>query len=85
MYNKIIQKYGDEMIELECIPKKWGNSLGIAIPKRVAEDEGVKPNRKIRVLILGERKLGEIFGALKDWKKTTEKIVEEIDSGWGEH
>ena len=72
------------MKEFEAKPKKWGNSLGITIPKEIAEEEGIKAGKKVRVFVVAERKntLKEMFGSLKGWKKPTQKIMKEIDEGY---
>ena len=69
------------MKEFETKPKKWGNSLGITIPKEIAEEEGIKEGKRIKVFVLIEEKktLKEMFGSLKEWKKPTDKIMKEID------
>ncbi|MBI3036643.1 AbrB/MazE/SpoVT family DNA-binding domain-containing protein [Candidatus Woesearchaeota archaeon] len=58
--------------------KQWGNSIGIVIPKAVAEEKGIKPDEEVLVEI--EKKgnpLKELFGTLKT-KKTTEQILKEV-------
>ena len=40
------------MIECESVAKKWGNSVGIIIPKEVADRNGIKKNTKVRFAIL---------------------------------
>jgi antitoxin component of MazEF toxin-antitoxin module len=67
----------------EAKPKAWGNSLGITIPKELLQKEGINTNEKIRVAIMGNKKvnLNEVFGSLKR-KKSIDKIMMEIDNGW---
>ena len=74
------------MEQFEAIPKKWGNSVGITIPSDVIKDENIGLNRKIEVLVIGNRrkKLKRIFGTLK-LKKPTQRVMEEIDEGYDEH
>ncbi|MBI2093824.1 MAG: AbrB/MazE/SpoVT family DNA-binding domain-containing protein [Candidatus Omnitrophica bacterium] len=39
------------MVEVaEATVKKWGSSLGIIIPKEVAEKEGIKDGEKVSVI-----------------------------------
>lgn len=73
------------MQTFETIPKKWGNSIGITIPKEIVEKEGISGKEKIRVMIAGKRrtKFSEIFGSLKPKHKiSTQKALDEIDKGW---
>lgn len=74
------------MEQFEAIPKKWGNSVGITIPSEIIKDENIELNRKIEVLVIGNRrkKLKRMFGTLK-LKKPTQKVMEEIDEGYDEH
>ncbi len=69
------------MIECETTIKKWGNSVGLVIPKEDAESAHLKPNQKVRVMItpIKQLKVGEIFGQMKGWKKPTKTIMEEVD------
>lgn len=67
------------MIEIESQVKKWGNSLGIVIPKETAERMKIEPKQRIRVMILKKRNvLAETFGTLK-FKKSTARMMREID------
>ena len=74
------------MIECEAVVKKWGNSIGVVIPKEVAEKRGIKENSKVRFAILENAGVGSrIFGILKDWKEPTRKIIREMrKDGWDE-
>jgi hypothetical protein len=71
-------------IEVEGEIKEWGNSFGIRLRKDVVVNNGLKG--VVKVLIIDEKKskasLNKLFGAAKDWKKPTPKIMEEIDEGW---
>ena len=68
------------MIECESIARKWGSSIGITVPKDIVEKENIKPNTKIRFLIVdrGENPLRKYFGIGKHIKKPTQKIVDEL-------
>ncbi|HLD97236.1 MAG TPA: AbrB/MazE/SpoVT family DNA-binding domain-containing protein [Candidatus Nanoarchaeia archaeon] len=66
---------------LVCTTKKWGNSVGIRIPKKVAEALDLKEEQEIIVEIRKkENPLRELFGALK-FDEPTEKILKEIRKG----
>ena len=69
------------MIEVERIARKWGNSLGISLPKDVVKKANLKPNTEIRVFI-HDRKvdLTKVFGTLRI-KEPTQKILDEIRRG----
>jgi len=69
------------MIERETKLKKWGNSIGIVIPKEEIEKENLKINQKVRVIInpISPIRVKDIFGKFKKIKKPTKKIMKEID------
>ena len=68
------------MITVECRTRKWGNSIGIAIPKEIVEREKIRPNEKIRVFISKNKKLlVETFGTWK-FDKSTDEMMRETDA-----
>ena len=67
------------MIELKTKLRKWGNSLGIVIPLNKVKNENIKEGTEIKVLIKkDENVLKETFGTFK-FKKSTQKMIDEID------
>lgn len=61
--------------------KRWGNSLGIILPKAVVESEHIKEHDQVEYLIVrnGKNVLKETFGMLKGKiKKPTQQIMDEI-------
>jgi len=58
--------------------RKWGSSLGIIIPKEVAEELNLKEDQEVGIEITKkENPLKEMFGTFK-FKKPTKKILKEI-------
>ncbi len=71
------------MIEFKTKIRKWGNSLATIIPNNVVEMAKLKAGKNIRFLMpIKEITSEKRFGKLKGWKKSTEQIMKEIDSGW---
>ena len=69
------------MIEIETTARKWGNSIGIALPKDVVEKANIEPDKEIKVFIQDKRvNLSNVFGTLKI-KKPTQEILDEIRLG----
>ncbi len=69
------------MKTIETTAKKWGNSIGIIIPKEVIDKEHIKENGVVKFLIIREssRILRETFGLAKDKiKKSTQQIKNEL-------
>lgn len=69
----------------ETVPKQWGNSMGITIPKEIVKDIHIRPHKKIRVLILNtdNQELKKAFGTIT-LKKPLQEIMNEIDEGYDE-
>ncbi|GBE19607.1 spoVT / AbrB like domain protein [archaeon BMS3Abin17] len=58
--------------------KKWGNSIGIVIPKETIEAMRIKLGESIIVDIQKkESVLRELFGSLK-FKKPTKRLLDEV-------
>ena len=51
---------------IEVTVKRWGNSMGIVLPKEVVEKEKLKENKKITISIIKEADLSDIFGLIKN-------------------
>jgi antitoxin component of MazEF toxin-antitoxin module len=67
------------MIECEATVKKWGNSVGIIIPKDVVATRGIRENSRVRFAILdGSNSVVKTFGLLKQWKEPTSKILRQM-------
>jgi len=67
------------MIEISTKIRKWGNSFGIVIPYGKVEKENIKEGTEVKVLInKNENVLKETFGTFK-FKKSTQKMMDEID------
>ncbi len=57
--------------------KKWGNSIGILIPKKEADSLNIREDQEVIVeIIKKENPLKKLFGALR-FRKSTEELLEE--------
>lgn len=68
------------MMEIKTKTKKWGNSIGVVIPKEIVKGEKIKLNQEI-TLMIGTKPITrgkDILGTLK-FKESTEKLMREID------
>mgnify|MGYP001569199150 CR=1 FL=1 len=61
--------------------RKWGNSLGIALPSDIVRQENIKPNDKVSITVKRVVPLKELFGTLKT-DVPFEEIMKEIKKGW---
>ena len=72
------------MTVLKTTAKKWGNSLGILLPKKI----GIRENEEIEVRIRQKKRIitaGDIFGLIKQKRSTKEELEElnkELASKW---
>ncbi len=74
------------MITVKTKTRKWGNSIGIVIPKDAAERENLMQGEEVELLLLRKSNvLRESFGLLKGkLTKSTDEILKEIDRElWG--
>ncbi|MBI2142504.1 AbrB/MazE/SpoVT family DNA-binding domain-containing protein [Candidatus Woesearchaeota archaeon] len=74
------------MMAVKARTKKWGNSLGIVIPKDSVQSENLKPGEEVElVLIKKTNVLKETFGMLKGkLRKSTDEMLRETDRElWG--
>lgn len=69
------------MAEMETIARKWGDSIAIIIPKFIVDEEKIKPRSKVRVRLVREDDLSDLFGKLKT-KKTPQELKDEGRKGW---
>ena len=67
----------------ETMPKVWGNSYGITIPKEIVKKERISPKKKMRIIVLSNdmQELKNAFGTLR-LRKSTQQVMDEIDEGY---
>ena len=68
------------MMEIKARTKKWGNSIGIIIPKEVIRQQNIKPDQEITLMISKKpiTKGKDIWRTFK-FKKSTEQLMREVD------
>ena len=68
------------MMEVKVKTKKWGNSIGILIPKEAVRKENIKPDQEVTILVSSKPKTTgrDLFGKWK-FKKPTEELMREVD------
>ncbi len=66
------------MLEFDTKVKKWGNSLGIVIPKLELKQNLIRENEILHFIVVRKNKdIKNTFGILK-FKKSAQKIKDEI-------
>ena len=69
------------MAEIETIARRWGDSIAIIIPKDVADAEKIREKTKVKIKILKEEDLSDLFGRFKT-KKSPQELKNEAREGW---
>ncbi len=68
---------------MEAIVKKWGNSLGIILPREIVKERNLKENSKVEILIAKEKpNLNQIYGLVKKRKMSGQRMKDEARKGW---
>ncbi|MFA6073664.1 MAG: AbrB/MazE/SpoVT family DNA-binding domain-containing protein [Candidatus Woesearchaeota archaeon] len=70
-------------VKMECVVKKWGNSVGVILPKAVVRELQLKPKDKIDINIEQGIKAKDIFGGLSNWKINAQRMKDESREDWG--
>jgi antitoxin component of MazEF toxin-antitoxin module len=72
------------MMEIKVRTKKWGNSIGILIPKEAIRKENIKPEQEVTILISSKpiTKGKDIRGTLK-FEESTEELMRQVDREFG--
>lgn len=67
-------------MQAEVVARKWGNSIGVTLPKELVEKEQIKENEKIVIEVHKTKPLlvKDIFGLAKGWKFDTQKFKDEL-------
>ena len=61
--------------------KKWGNSIGIVLPKELVQSKDLKPNDKVLIEIGKQADLSKIFGTLER-KMSGQDFKDMVRKGW---
>jgi len=69
-------------MKLQTVLRKWGNSIGVVIPREIIEKERLREGEEVIIDIENKNDLKNIFGSLKDWRINSQKMKEELRRGW---
>ena len=71
------------MAELNVKVRKWGDSLAVIIPKEIANNERINASDTIRMSIIKQTDISDVFGILKGkLKKSAQEIKDELRKEW---
>ena len=63
--------------------KRWGNSMGVILPKEFIEKKRIKENEKIMIEVVKTADLSHIFGMIKKRKMSGQDAKNLAREGWG--
>ena len=66
---------------IEVTVKKWGNSIGVILPKELVRKENLEENKKIIIEVVKEANLVKLFGSLKK-KISGQEFKDMVREGW---
>ena len=65
----------------ETIVRKWGNSVGVILPRELVEKEHLKENDKVLVFVVKEADLSKNYGSLPR-TISGQKFKDMVRKGW---
>jgi len=68
---------------IKTFTRKWGNSIGVILPKEFVEKQKIKENQEIIINVIQEADLSNIFGMIKKRKMSGQKMKDLARKEWG--
>jgi antitoxin component of MazEF toxin-antitoxin module len=65
---------------IRTVMRRWGNSLGVVIPKEEASKEGLKENDEVEIVIRKAVDIRQLFGKYKF--RDLQSLKDELREGW---
>jgi len=65
---------------IRTVMRKWGNSLGVVIPREEASKEGLHENDEVEIVIRKAVDIRQLFGKYKF--RELQSLKEELREGW---
>ncbi len=63
------------------VARKWGNSIGVTLPIKAVEKEGIKPNDKLVLCVRKIVPVDQLFGIAK-FRKRGQQLKDDLKKGW---
>ncbi len=67
---------------IEVMTRKWGNSIGIILPKDLVEKQNLKENEMIVVNVVKKIDFSDVFGMIKKRKMSGQKMKDLSREDW---
>ncbi|MFH1224438.1 MAG: AbrB/MazE/SpoVT family DNA-binding domain-containing protein [Candidatus Diapherotrites archaeon] len=63
-------------MDVQVVVRKWGNSLGVTLPKQVVETQGIRENERLSIEVNRKRpvRIKDFFGLARGWKIDAQKM-----------
>ena len=68
---------------IQVAVKKWGNSMGVILPKKLVDEKQLKEDDIILIDVVQEADFSDDVGSLKDIKMSGQKFKDIVRGGWG--
>jgi len=68
---------------IQVAVKKWGNSMGVILPKKLVDEKQLKEDDIILIDVVQEADFSDDVGSLKDIKMSGQKFKDMVRGGWG--
>jgi len=65
---------------IRTVMRKWGNSLGVVIPREEASKEGLHENDEVEIVIRKAVDIRQLFGKYKF--RELQSLKDELREGW---
>ncbi len=65
---------------IRTVMRKWGNSLGVVIPREEASREGLRENDEVEIVIRKAVDIRQLFGKYKF--RDLQSLKDELREGW---
>ncbi|HLC37804.1 MAG TPA: AbrB/MazE/SpoVT family DNA-binding domain-containing protein [Candidatus Nanoarchaeia archaeon] len=67
---------------IEVQLKKWGNSIGVVLPRELVEQRKLKESDKVIIEVVKVSNLSNIYGLIKERKMSGQKMKDLARKGW---
>lgn len=69
------------MVQIQVMTRKWGNSLGIALPKKLVDAKHLRENQQLIIQLKLVSDIKQLKGLVK-FKKSAQQLKDEMRKGW---
>ena len=67
---------------VEVTTRKWGNSLGVVLPKDLVDQQNLHENDRVFINVFKVADMKKVFGFLPKSKRSTQELKDLAREGW---